>query len=158
MASTVHRRSYRTLRALNAGFGSSFIGIGAARDGSSYALAMAGGDLRTFSGPATAPPAATPPPPLPSPTPPLTTPTPAPSPANRLDPGQRLGSGGYLAAGGYVLLMQGDGNLVLIAPGNRPTWSSRTGGNPGSVLVMQADGNAVVYAPGNRPVWWTAGK
>lgn len=173
--------------ALNAGFGSPFIGVGAARDGSSYTLATAGGDLRTFSGPATAPPAVTPPPP-PPPAPTPTPPPPPPAPVNRLDPGQQLGPGQYLAAGGYVLLMQSDGNLVLIAPGNIATWSSRTGGNsgtvavmqgdgnlvlyapgnraiwasntgsPGSVLVMQTDGNAVIYAPGNRPVWWTAGK
>jgi hypothetical protein len=51
--------------------------------------------------------------------------------------------------------MQTDGNLVLVAPGNRAVWSSRTRGsrNQGAVLRMQSDGNLVVIAPGNRPVW-----
>jgi hypothetical protein len=54
---------------------------------------------------------------------------------------------------GTVLVNQGDGNLVLVAPGNRPVWATGTSGNPGSVLVVQDDANVVVYAPGNRPVW-----
>ena len=167
--------------ALNSGFGSTFIGVVAARDGSSYTLATAGGDLRTFSGPATPPPpVATPPPP-----------PPAPATVDRLNPGQRLGPGEQLvsATGGYVLtmqtdgnlvlyaadrrvlfqsrtgrnagtvlVMQTDGNLVLYAPGNRAIWASNTAAHANSVLVLQGDGNAVVYAPGNRPIWWTAGK
>lgn len=68
----------------------------------------------------------------------------------RLVAGQRLVS----ADGQRVLVMQGDGNLVEYAPGNRPVWASGTNA-ANSVLVMQGDGNAVVVAPGNRPVWAT---
>jgi hypothetical protein len=49
--------------------------------------------------------------------------------------------------------MQSDGNLVVIAPGNRPVWSTNTAGNPGSDLELQDDGNLVVYAQGHRAVW-----
>lgn len=54
---------------------------------------------------------------------------------------------------GSVVLMQGDGNVVVVAPGNKPVWSTGTAGGPGSALLLQDDRNLVVYAPGNRPVW-----
>lgn len=50
--------------------------------------------------------------------------------------------------------MQGDGNLVEYAPGNRAVWSSGTN-RPGSILRMQGDGNVVIVAPGNQAVWAT---
>lgn len=55
--------------------------------------------------------------------------------------------------GRYVLSMQCDGNLVLIAPGNTPAWSSGTAGYRGSVAQMQNDGNLVVYSPGHIARW-----
>jgi cell wall-associated NlpC family hydrolase len=67
-----------------------------------------------------------------------------------LAPGQRLVS----PDGSHVLAMQGDGNLVIYAPGNRAIWASNTG-VANSILLMQGDGNAVVVAPGNRAVWAT---
>jgi len=67
----------------------------------------------------------------------------------QLNPGQRL-----VTSNGIVLVMQGDGNLVEYAPGNRPVWASNTN-RAGSVLRMQGDGNLVVIAPGNVPVWST---
>jgi hypothetical protein len=51
-------------------------------------------------------------------------------------------------------VMQGDGNLVLYAPGGRPLWSSGTHGRPGAWLAVQDDGNVVVYL-GTRPLWAT---
>jgi hypothetical protein len=51
--------------------------------------------------------------------------------------------------------MQSDGNLVLIAPGNRPVWASGTNGNPGAYLSVQNDGNVVIYNAGNRAIWAT---
>lgn len=76
---------------------------------------------------------------------------------NVLAPGQTLGSGERLVSpdGQFVLVMQQDGNLVEIAPGNRPIWSSGTQSNPGTQLINQADGNMVLVAPGNRPIWAT---
>jgi hypothetical protein len=68
----------------------------------------------------------------------------------QLGAGQRLVS----ANGQYVLVMQGDGNLVEYAPGNRPIWTSGTNVRD-SVVRMQSDGNVVIVAPGNRPVWAT---
>jgi hypothetical protein len=68
----------------------------------------------------------------------------------QLGPGQRLVS----PNGQYVLVMQGDGNLVEYAPGNRPIWASGTNVRD-SVVRMQGDGNVVIIAPGNRPVWST---
>lgn len=52
--------------------------------------------------------------------------------------------------------MQADGNLVVIAPGNRPVWVSRTAGRGRSTLRVQDDGNVVVYGP-RGPTWsWKA--
>lgn len=50
--------------------------------------------------------------------------------------------------------MQGDGNLVEYAPGNRAVWAGGTG-RAGSVVRLQDDGNLVIIAPGNVPVWST---
>jgi NlpC/P60 family len=54
-----------------------------------------------------------------------------------------------------VLMMQNDGNLVIRAPGNVPVFSTGTNGNGGTILRVQDDGNVVLYAPGNRAIWWT---
>lgn len=74
----------------------------------------------------------------------------------RLNPGEQLNAGQRLVSqdGRYVLVMQGDGNLVEYAPGNRAIWSSGTSA-ANSVALMQRDGNFVVIAPGNRAVWST---
>lgn len=68
----------------------------------------------------------------------------------QLNPDERL-----VTANGIVLVMQGDGNLVEYAPGNRAVWASGTN-RAGSILRMQGDGNAVIIAPGNQPVWSTS--
>jgi hypothetical protein len=56
---------------------------------------------------------------------------------------------------GSVLVMQGDGNLVLYAPGctgpNGSCWSSGTSGHPGADFVVQEDGNLVIYGPDCPP-------
>ena len=59
----------------------------------------------------------------------------------------------YSADGKQLLIMQGDGNLVLYS-GGKPTWSSGTHGHPGARLVAQSDGNVVIYS-GNKPLWNT---
>ncbi len=54
------------------------------------------------------------------------------------------------SCGQFVLVMQGDGNLVLYQNG-APLWSSLWESGmmqPGSYAVMQGDGNLVVYGPG----------
>ena len=43
--------------------------------------------------------------------------------------------------------MQGDGNLVLYAPGSTPIWATNTAGNDGAQLVTQTDGNLVPRCP-----------
>jgi hypothetical protein len=52
-------------------------------------------------------------------------------------------------------VFQGDGNLVLYAPGGQPLWASNTAsGDPENVNYpcVQGDGNVVVYK-WPRPVW-----
>jgi len=75
---------------------------------------------------------------------------------DRLIPGERLAAGERLVSpdGQYVLAMQGDGNLVEYAPGNRAVWATSTN-RPNSEARLQTDGNLVVIAPGNTPVWST---
>jgi hypothetical protein len=72
---------------------------------------------------------------------------------DRLLPGATLPAGQSLTAGHDVLAMQGNGNLVLTAPGNTPIWSSHTAGNKGATLTMQPGGNLVITVPGGRPLW-----
>lgn len=55
------------------------------------------------------------------------------------------------------LSMQGDGNLVLYAPGMSARWQSGTSGHPGAWLQLQPDGNLVIYAPGAVPLWSSMG-
>jgi hypothetical protein len=75
---------------------------------------------------------------------------------DRLNPNEQLVAGQRLVSpdGQYVVTMQGDGNLVEYAPGNRAVWATGTN-RPNSVVRMQDDGNLVVIAPGNVPVWST---
>jgi hypothetical protein len=68
----------------------------------------------------------------------------------QLNPGERLIS----PNGQFVLTMQGDGNLVEYAPGNRAVWATGTN-RADSIARMQTDGNLVVIAPGNVAVWAT---
>jgi hypothetical protein len=73
---------------------------------------------------------------------------------DHLSTGQVLSPGQFIVAPDvlYVLLMQGDGNLVLY--GNaRPIWASNTSGSGGNRVVLQADGNLVIYRANNTPVW-----
>jgi hypothetical protein len=51
------------------------------------------------------------------------------------------------------LVMQGDGNLVIYNAANQPLWSAGTSGNPGARLVLQNDGNLVIYNAANQPLW-----
>lgn len=74
---------------------------------------------------------------------------------SRLEVGEQLQPGQYLSSpsGLLTLIMQGDGNLVLYAPGNQARWSSRTDGHPGAWAQFNGDGNFVVYGPGAVPLW-----
>lgn len=56
--------------------------------------------------------------------------------------------------GGCVLLMQGNGDLVLRDDRDNLVWSTDTAGYPGARLVLQDDGNMVLYQ-GERPIWST---
>ena len=66
-----------------------------------------------------------------------------------------LAQGNSVTAGALLLVMQGDGNLVLYQ-GGTALWNSGTGGqNCGSnscVSVFQGDGNLVIYN-GSRALW-----
>ncbi|RQX84304.1 peptidase S53 [Burkholderia anthina] len=67
-----------------------------------------------------------------------------------------LGSGQSFTSGNgaNVLIMQGDGNLVLLRQGVAQ-WSSGTYSHPGAFAAMQADGNLVVYSPTGVPLWYS---
>ncbi|HZM63934.1 MAG TPA: hypothetical protein VFB59_02260 [Candidatus Saccharimonadales bacterium] len=75
----------------------------------------------------------------------------------QLTTGMRLNPNEYLTSlnGQSVLLMQGDGNLVVYRGLSIAQWNSGTSGHPGAYLVVQGDGNVVVYAPNEQPLWWT---
>jgi hypothetical protein len=56
--------------------------------------------------------------------------------------------------GRYVLVMQGDGNLVLYKiPESRAIWASNTYDSGGVKAVLQYDGDFVVYSVTNNPRW-----
>ncbi|MDX2969170.1 hypothetical protein PWY87_30650 [Kribbella solani] len=67
-------------------------------------------------------------------------------------PGQYLKPGQYRRSknGIYALVMQADGNAVLIK-GRTPIWATMTN-RKASTLIMQRDGNLVVIS-GRTPVW-----
>jgi hypothetical protein len=105
------------------------------------------------------------PPPIGTPTVPSPTPVPV-FPAagstydgsDRLALGQNLLTDHYLrsANGQYLLLMQGDGNLVLYRSNGQAVWATGTNGSgPGSVN-FQADGNVVLYRSNGQAAWATA--
>lgn len=65
----------------------------------------------------------------------------------------RRGTDVWSNGGGYLLRFQTDGNLVVIAPGNRPVWATYQ--SSAVRYVMQTDGNFVGYNSIDRPVWWS---
>jgi hypothetical protein len=77
---------------------------------------------------------------------------------SRLRAGAALRPGQYLLAddAGTVLVLQHDGDLMLVGRGGRPRWSAGTGGQGVVVARMQSDGNLVLYRPDGRAVWSSA--
>ncbi|WP_188194722.1 hypothetical protein [Nonomuraea sp. SYSU D8015] len=75
---------------------------------------------------------------------------------SRMYPDQVLRAHQYLRSvdGDDKLLMQADGNLVLLTDG-RPVWSSHTEGNPGAFMQLQLDGNLVVRSASGDALWDT---
>jgi surface antigen len=57
------------------------------------------------------------------------------------------------ADGQYRAVMQSDGNFVVYAPGNRPTWYTGTNGGSDRRLDMQSDGNLVVHNAAGQALW-----
>ena len=70
-------------------------------------------------------------------------------------PGTPLWSSVTTGKSAGVLVMEGDGNLVIYDAGRQRVWSSNTANNPGSRLVVQNDGNVVRYRPDRTPIWST---
>ncbi|MFJ5984520.1 CHAP domain-containing protein [Lentzea sp. NPDC092896] len=71
---------------------------------------------------------------------------------------QRIYPNQYLTSsdGRFVLILQGDGNLVLYGAGFRALWSSGTAGRSVHSVVMQGDGNLVLYGTGSRGALWAS--
>ncbi len=87
----------------------------------------------------------------------------APTHPDRLLPGEGLIPGHSLrsADGRFTFVLQGDGNLVLYAPGGTALWASNSDGHPDTGdVIMQFDGNLVVYGLHSNARWaaGTAGK
>jgi hypothetical protein len=56
--------------------------------------------------------------------------------------------------GCFVLILQGDGNLVIYRKSNnKPTWSTRTWRTCVNRVCMQGDGNFVAYDRHNKAKW-----
>lgn len=54
--------------------------------------------------------------------------------------------------GSYTLVLQEDGNLVLLN-GGTPLWHTQTNAKISAHLVMQSDGNLVIYGPASEVIW-----
>lgn len=54
---------------------------------------------------------------------------------------------------GAYLVMQTDGNLVLLNAQLNPIWASDTFGNPGATFVVQDDGKIAIYAQNGSKIW-----
>lgn len=75
-----------------------------------------------------------------------------------------LVSGASLANNQYILsraaqsrlVLQPDGNLVLLGNLTKKVWSSNTHSSLAKSLVMQPDGNLVLYRQDKTPVWHTS--
>jgi hypothetical protein len=69
-------------------------------------------------------------------------------------PGEQLHNQWMLRKYGYRLVMQGDGNLVLLKESTMtPVWDANTNVNPGAYAALQGDGNFVVYSAANAALW-----
>lgn len=55
---------------------------------------------------------------------------------------------------GYKLKVQGDGNVVLYDSNGQALWATMTNGNPGAFFSIQPDGNLVVYRLSDRRPLW----
>lgn len=75
--------------------------------------------------------------------------------AMSVSPGQVLsvGQSDWSGNRAFRLVMQGDGNLVLVGPGGA-VWASGTAGSGADRAVLQPDGNLVLLR-GGTPVWST---
>ena len=78
-----------------------------------------------------------------------------PTACGAIQPGHGLAPGESVSScdGQHVLVMQGDGNLVLYH-GGTATWASHTNGTDARYAIMQGDGNLVVYG---GPARWASG-
>ncbi len=72
-----------------------------------------------------------------------------------LNPGEMLKRGDYLTSGNqrYRLVLERDGNLILIDAGGHPIWATNTRGQGVEKCIMQPDGNLVLYTHNDQPVW-----
>ncbi|WP_175805770.1 protease pro-enzyme activation domain-containing protein [Burkholderia ambifaria] len=64
------------------------------------------------------------------------------------------GQGFTSGNGSNTLIMQSDGNLVLLRQGV-VQWNSGTFGHPGAFAIMQTDGNLVIYSSNGTPLWYS---
>ncbi|MFD4245809.1 FG-GAP-like repeat-containing protein [Streptomyces sp. NPDC058525] len=77
-------------------------------------------------------------------------------PGARMPAGTTLASGQEFSSGNGKLVMQSDGNLVLLNKDNKALWATRTNKHPGATARMQTDGNFVVYAADGKTALWSS--
>ena len=75
-----------------------------------------------------------------------------------LSSGRRLSVGDSIVNGDYSLVLQQDGNLILLYQKLQMIWQSgsNASGNENCRAEMQADGNFVIYDQNNRALWASA--
>ena len=74
---------------------------------------------------------------------------------DRLGPSEQLAADQQLISpnGRFLLIMQGDGNLVLYQKGAGPLWATGTVGSGAVRAVMETNGALILYNSSNTPVW-----
>jgi hypothetical protein len=68
----------------------------------------------------------------------------------------KLSPGDSVVNGDYLLLLQQDGNLVLLWRRTQLLWQSSTNGNANCRAEMRGDGNFVIYSQYSNIIWDTA--
>ncbi|MEU4358373.1 FG-GAP-like repeat-containing protein [Streptomyces virginiae] len=76
-------------------------------------------------------------------------------PGARIPAGTTLTSGQEYSSGNSKLVMQSDGNLVMLSKGGKQLWATGTGGNPGATARMQSDGSFVVVTADAKTILWS---
>ncbi|MGW6782559.1 FG-GAP-like repeat-containing protein [Streptomyces sp. NPDC054987] len=76
-------------------------------------------------------------------------------PGARIPAGTTLTSGQEYSSGNSKLVMQSDGNLVLLTKDGKQLWATGTSGKPGATARMQSDGSFVILSADAKSTLWS---